>query len=182
MQLTGTESYLEASPILPPPKDTQPKATQVIPFIVAIDTREQHPFTFQFAAVPTRIVTLRTGDYSILGMEQLVCVERKSKEDLYGSVTRGRARFEKEMQRMQHFPRACVVVESSPEELRRGMDMSRIDPEVVFHTALSWSGRYHIPWYFVSTRAEAERLTLTFLRFAWRDFISQLRPKETPHD
>ena len=43
--------------------------------IIAIDTREQRPYRF----VWSEIKTLTTGDYSVIGLEDRVAIERKSK-------------------------------------------------------------------------------------------------------
>jgi len=65
----------------------------IAPFTVAFDTREQLPFSFQQihmdrkrAFVMTQKRTLQTGDYSIVGYEDRLCVERKSLEDLYHTL------------------------------------------------------------------------------------------------
>jgi ERCC4-type nuclease len=171
MELSGQEPFLERFRAF----QDEPK-TQTIPFTIAIDTREQHPF--DFAGHRTERATLRTGDYSILGMEKLVCVERKSKVDLFGSVTRGRERFERELGRMKRMPRACIVVECSMDEVRKGIDTSKVQPLQVINTAIAWAGRYRIPWFFLHDRAEAEQVTLDFLRFAWRDFLERITTEE----
>lgn len=52
---------------------------------VVIDTREQAPFAFTSSVAVVR-APLAAGDYSILGYEHLVAVERKSHADAWGSV------------------------------------------------------------------------------------------------
>lgn len=81
-------------------------STIVCPFTVVADTREQHVYTFENLwsgpvgksprlMVPIARQALTTGDYSILGMPG-IAIERKSKEDLYQSIARGRANFDGE--------------------------------------------------------------------------------------
>ena len=83
----------------------------VSPFTVVVDTREQVPFDFRSiparetdgggcVAVRTVVKGLATGDYSIEGWENRVVVERKSLTDLYGTLGRGRERFEREFDRL----------------------------------------------------------------------------------
>lgn len=60
--------------------------------VVIIDTREQLPYNFTFES--TR-ATLKTGDYSLAGLESVVSIERKSLDDFVGCITTGRDRFEK---------------------------------------------------------------------------------------
>ena len=79
--------------------------------VAVIDTREQLPLELPLRSITG---TLPTGDYSVSGFEDLICVERKSLPDLIGCMTSGRTRFEKELQRMKAYDARCVVVECSP--------------------------------------------------------------------
>ena len=45
--------------------------------IIIQDTREQSPFDFSFYDCDVSIATLKTGDYTIEGYEEIVCIERK---------------------------------------------------------------------------------------------------------
>lgn len=89
---------------------------------VVIDTREQKPFGFDGLrcdvadgggplTVPTVRGTLKSGDYSLLGYETAVAVERKSLDDLYGTLGQGRERFERELVRLSSYRFAAVVIE-----------------------------------------------------------------------
>lgn len=154
----------------------------VYPFIVAIDTREQRPFDFETGNSEAKIFTiketLKTGDYSVYGFENKISVERKSKADLFGSVTSGRERFEREFARLAKFERKCLVCEASQASILEGISGSQVDPAAVLRTAISWSGRYGVPFFFCTSRAEAEWLTLEFLRFSWEDLTGQRKKKK----
>lgn len=171
MKLTGKEDYLSR----PQPPQIPDAEKELVPFIIAIDTREQHPFRFDGLdkRIYTNRQTLRTGDYSIVGMERRICVERKSKMDLFGSVIQGRDRFERELRRMAKMERACVIVECTMDDVKAGIAESQVDPLNVVLTAISWAGRYRVPWFFMHDRREAEKATFDFLRFAWRDFTTK---------
>ena len=82
-------------------------------FTIAIDTREQQPYAFVGAVTKT----LPTGDYSIVGLEDRVTVERKSKVDAYGSLGHGRARFRREFERLSRLDYAGVVIEDTVQGL-----------------------------------------------------------------
>ena len=56
--------------------------------VVAVDTREQKPYRFQRSEVKT----LQSGDYSIVGLEDRIAIERKTKTDAYAPLGQGRAR------------------------------------------------------------------------------------------
>lgn len=165
------EKYFMKMPVLV--ERTFPVRESDFPFTIAIDSREQVPFMFNFSGIPLRTERrgLRTGDYSICGLEKVVCVERKSKADFFGSVSKGRERFEREFERMAQMKRACLVCESSQDEILNGLTNSRMDPFSVLRTAVSWAGRYRIPFFFCSSRKEAEWVTAEFLRFAWLEFV-----------
>lgn len=178
MMLSGKESYLP-----PPKKPLSGKSGgrddfEVAPFVVAVDSREQMPFLFR--DLPERLKIqclkkgLKTGDYSICGLEKFVTVERKSKADLFGSVSAGRDRFEREMQRLAKIPRCCVVVEASMEEILEGLGNSQMSPVNVLLTGIAWAGRWRVPWWFCHDRKEAEWVTFQFLRFAWKDAMTAI--------
>ena len=83
----------------------------IFPATVFIDNREQAPFAFEGLAADTKdgggplVVrttrgTLTSGDYSLVGLEGLAAVERKSPQDLFGTIGQGRERFERELARL----------------------------------------------------------------------------------
>lgn len=87
-----------------------------------------HPFDFASLVadaadgrrpIAVQIVTkkLNSGDYSLVGHERSVAVERKSVPDLVNSIGQERARFGRELERLSHFPSAWVVCEGDWEEI-----------------------------------------------------------------
>lgn len=153
---------------------------------ILIDTREQEAFTF--AGRETRRGTLHAGDYSLLGLESIVAVERKSKADYWGCLGKGRKRFEACLERLSAVTYPLVVIECSLEDLDEpmayavgggGADFSRIPPKVAQHTLLSWMQRYRVPILPCGTRRLAARTTLSHLEMAWRN-LSLQRPSGLP--
>lgn len=150
-----------------------------VPFTILVDGREKAPYTFQGLiadarhgrrrlVVPTRWAHLRTGDYTIEGMERLVAIERKSPEDLYGSLGSRRERFEEEHRRLSEMAFACVVIEADWRDLLDNPPpRSRLNPKCVWRTALSWPIRYGVPWYTYSDRRMAEVATFRMLEKCW---------------
>lgn len=183
------------------------------PFAVVVDTREQHPYSFQnipprlkpkatrvkkngryaealasqdaqapdqaYAnlAVPVVRRTLPVGDYSIAikqvnGLGQSVwspsppvVVERKSLDDLYGSVAR-RENFISRLERMNNYDAACVVVEEEWSFILRNPSpfANRITPKNILRTIIAWQQRYpKVHWWFMPGRAAAEALTFRYL-------------------
>ena len=79
------------------------------------DSREQCPL--RFANLPVEVAGLTTGDYSVKGLEHDFIVERKSIPDLIGSVTSGRDRFMRELQRIKAHGFRRLVVIGRPEDI-----------------------------------------------------------------
>jgi ERCC4-type nuclease len=152
----------------------------ISPFTIAVDTREQAPWSFlgikadakdneKPLLVKTVQKTLQTGDYSIEGLEGQIAVERKSHSDLVGSVSSGRDRFEREFVRMSTMPYAAVIVEASMAEILHHPPLhSKMNPKAVIRTALSWSIRYGVHWWFAPSRSHAETLCFRLLQQFWK--------------
>lgn len=76
-----------------------------IPRII-VDTREQKPWDFELHE--TTRAKLDVGDYSLEGMEHLICIERKaSLVDFAQSIIS--ERFERELRRMTHKYRYLIL-------------------------------------------------------------------------
>jgi len=132
-------------------------------------------------AVRTVTKGLRSGDYSIDGLEDRIAVERKSLDDLYGSVTWGRKRFEAEIERMDSLGISdaaaffAVVIEATwpeivnPAAYRPGWE-NRTDPRSVEGTIVAWSMRYkNVHWWPCGDRRGAECRTFAMLRRFWEN-------------
>lgn len=135
------------------------------PFVIAYDTREQAPLDFLgFAAMRK---TLKAGDYSILGYETRVACERKSYGDLWGSMSTGRARFERCVRRLAELDRAAIVIECSLSQAAvQHPDIQRTNAASVIGGLISWSCQFAIPVYFCDTREQSARVIVRFLA-AW---------------
>jgi len=133
-------------------------------FTIAIDTREQQPYAFTGAVVQT----LPTGDYSIVGLEDRVTIERKSKVDAYGSLGGGRARFRREFERLALYDFAVVVVEATVPGFLQRPAHSKMNPKAALCSLLAWSVRYRVPVYFAGDRDHARALTYKLLEMFWR--------------
>jgi DNA excision repair protein ERCC-4 len=132
--------------------------------IIAVDTREQKPYRFRHAQVKT----LATGDYSIVGLEDEVAIERKSAPDLLGSLGKGRARFRRELERLAQLDYGAIVVESSLTRLLQPQPYSRMNPKSAVNSVLAWSVKYRVPVFFADDRAHGNALTNQLLHKYWR--------------
>jgi ERCC4-type nuclease len=151
------------------------------PFTVAIDTREQFPFTFQGLKadadkrnkpilIPTEIVTIRSGDYSIIGYQNRIAIERKSLSDLYGTIGGSRERFENELARLNELEFAAVVIEAGWSSIVCDPPpKSKLNPKIVYRSIISWQQRFlRVHWWDCPTRSFAERTTYRMLHRFWK--------------
>ena len=118
---------------------------------------------------------LVTGDYSIVGMEHLVTIERKAISDLWGSLGTGRQRFEEEHERMAAMVAVggycAVVIEGNWGMIARGKpSQSRVHFNSIYGTACHWSMRYRVPWWAENGRRDAELRTYRLLEAFWRQY------------
>ncbi len=135
------------------------------PWTIAIDTRERKPLKFDH---PNEKVTLATGDYSIVGFEDRVAIERKSLNDLINTLIHNRERFEKELERFRSFQFKCIIVESDLKAVFSEKYRSKAHPMSIVGLFLSLMMDYDIPVLFCSTKPIAAKVALSFLHRAHR--------------
>jgi ERCC4-type nuclease len=150
------------------PADTPIASLSVTcPFTILADTREQDVYEFigltqgsgsrkRPLVVPVMRATLTTGDYSIFGYPS-ICIERKSKADLFGSVVR-RKNFIGRLARMNELAYSAVVVEAELSTiLRNPPPFTRLHPRSLVRTIIAWKVRFpRVHWDFLPGREAAE--------------------------
>ena len=119
---------------------------------IIIDTREQRPLCFSglhIRGVPelrTERQKLNEGDYSIFGLKHKVFIERKSPQDLYGTLFQGRERFERELERVKaaDYKYRYLVVETTPFGFASYMEYHRNMTQFnsAFSSLMTWAERY----------------------------------------
>ncbi len=130
---------------------------------IVIDTREQRPYSFKQYSCNCIRKTLKTGDYSLHGLEDQIVIERKSTADLYGSLSTGRKRFEDEFKRLQFINYPVLMIESSLLNLLNPFTFSKMKPAAVLASIISWSQKYGVFIYFGCNRETSELLTYKIL-------------------
>jgi ERCC4-type nuclease len=153
---------------------------------ILVDTREQLPFEFKNfncdksdGGGPLTVTTVRTtlpsGDYSLPGYELAVAIERKSMSDLYGTLGRGRERFERELERLKGYAFTAVVIEASWNEILNDPPFrTNLSPKTVFRSVLAYSVRYpRIHWFTADSRRLAEAITLRLLERFLKERLDQ---------
>jgi len=151
------------------------------PFSIIIDSREQKPYTFECLyenadkgnariVVPTIRAALEVGDYSLFGYANLITLERKSKSDLYQSVSQNRDNFIKRLERMREFAFSAVVVESSWDDLLIPPKFTQFSPKSLSRTIQAWMVRFPVVhWLMVPDRDWGEAFTFRILQRFWLD-------------
>lgn len=157
-----------------------PRTEWHCPFTIYVDDREimgGHPFTFQGfvsdakegrlpVVVKTEVIRLRTGDYSIVGLQDQITVERKAPEDLIKTLTQRRDNFFDELERMRAFEQAVIVVEAGWDKVCDLIpQISQANPKSVIRTILAIQQDFNtVQWAFMPDREWAHRYTFQFLK------------------
>ena len=153
-----------------PKLSSPPPARDGLHPTILIDSREQTPLIFSY---PNITATLATGDYSVAGLEDDFCVERKSLSDLYGSLTSGRDRFKRELQRMKAYPFARLLIIGSVHEIEQGSSRARgINPKAIIHSLHAIEAR-GVPVVFASSPSEASALVERWAFWSLRELTKK---------
>jgi len=136
--------------------------------VIVIDSREQAGKRWDFFRFPhwiegTTVRALRCGDYSVLGMENRMVVERKTLSDMVSSLTAQRDRFIERCSEMEGIPRRAIVVEASLAEIKSVYDHSTAHPNGIFGSLSAIEARFGIPVVFASGASLAEEYAASFL-------------------
>lgn len=175
---------------------------EVCPFTVLIDSAEQHPWSFKGLKCdaakqyrPLHVYREWTclgrhphgmGDYSIKGFEHLIGIERKSVEDLRGTLlgwpktedgeeirSGRRDRFKQELDNLSKLQCSCVIVEGTLEEVvlrcpSHGEKPPKTLAKILFRSILAMQQDYSVPWIFCDGRNWAETVAFRWMERFYR--------------
>jgi hypothetical protein len=135
-------------------------------FTIHVDTREKYAFRFARRDVAIEHTAVKAGDYGVRdGDRWLAVVERKSMEDLIGSLSSGTLAYQ--LAAMAELPLAAVVVEGRYPKL---FELPRVKdgwlPDVLARLQIRYR---EIPIVFADSRKFAEEWTYRFLATAVAD-------------
>jgi ERCC4-type nuclease len=128
---------------------------------VLIDTRESAGGPPLPKGCVYRSYALETGDYSTPALLGIATIERKTPSDFCSTVTHGRERFDREVERMQAYEWKAVVVEGSFDDCL--VDRA-VHPSSLVGSVASLYARHDIPCFFAGNAARAGRLIAGLLR------------------
>ncbi|NDG29765.1 hypothetical protein EB118_06685 [bacterium] len=113
------------------------------PYTVIKDTREQNGYYFptNFSCAGCIDRKLDTGDYSIRGLEDKLCIERKGCiEELAINLGHKKHPFMREIERMKPFSHKFIILEFSLDDLLKFPEHTRIP--VKQQESLKITGKY----------------------------------------
>lgn len=127
--------------------------------VLLIDSREQLPYSFsrfsdQFSEI--RKHRLLCGDYSILGWETKIAMERKSLSDLVSTIIHNRDRFKAELYKLAQYEHAAIVIEASLAQVSSPYSFSEANPKSVVGSLQAFSLLYNVHVVFADNRVLAE--------------------------
>jgi ERCC4-type nuclease len=132
---------------------------------IIVDTREQKPL-FKGAGIIN--FKLLVGDYSTLKLRNSFCVERKSLQDLYGTITKGHIRFRHEhLRALANNIELVLVIEGTKKAFTEkrfpgGLDRN-IKGETLGKIIDSIEHRWKLKVVWCKNRAEAKHLITEYL-------------------
>lgn len=140
-------------------------------FTIIVDTREQHPW--QFTEFTTAKRKLDTGDYSIEGLEDKLCIERKNGiAEIATNIVE--TRFKDVIDRMSKYDHAYILIECDYDQLmnypkgsdvpKRLWDHIKITPGFILKFLTQLSVSYNIHVLFCGNPEWAERTALSIMK------------------
>lgn len=135
---------------------------------VVIDTREQAEYSFD---CPTVRHKLDAGDYSVVGLEPVVRVERKSLADFVRTLLHDFQRFAVELEKLAAIKHTCIVVEANLDAVLRGQQARTLrgaKPASLLGASLYVQAKFAIPVHWCGSRQAACAFTDAYLRMVAR--------------
>jgi len=140
-------------------------------FTIIIDTREQQPWVFDNYVTASR--KLDTGDYSIEGLEHLLCIERKkSASEFANNIIE--SRFKDVIMRMSNMKYSFLLLEFDLEDFliypigstvpKKMWDKIKISPAFLIKNILDLELLHNIKVVFCGDAANAAKLAEMILK------------------
>jgi ERCC4-type nuclease len=140
-------------------------------FTVVVDTREQQPWSFENYAIANN--KLDTGDYSIQGLEHILCIERKkSVSEIANNITE--KRFKDVISRMSSYKYAFFIFEFDLEDVliypigssvpKRMWDKIKISPGFILKKLTDIQIENNIRVLFCGGPTNASKIAMSIMR------------------
>lgn len=140
-------------------------------FHIIIDTREQHPWTFEH--MTKSVAKLDTGDYSLKGLENIFCIERKgSVSEFANNITE--KRFKDVVERMSQIKHSFLLFEFSLQDVliypvgsnvpKKMWDKLKITPKFILKHINELQLLHNIKILFCDDADNAEHIAISLMR------------------
>ena len=140
-------------------------------FNIIIDTREQQAWEFHRHSTANK--KLDTGDYSLGGLEDVLCIERKkSVSEIASNITE--KRFEDVLERMTKYKYTYMIFEFSITDVlmypqgseipRHKWKYIRISPNFILKKLSEYMVNYNIKIIFGDSPKNAEKIAMALMR------------------
>jgi len=108
------------------------------------------------------IKALRTGDYSLLNLENEISIERKSLIDLVNSLVQNRKRFKKELERNRELKYFAIIIEGHYTDLihdrYKGSSYTKVKGETISKILCTLHIKYGVNFFFTCDRNGSKKL------------------------
>lgn len=137
------------------------KTLEISDLVMVIDTREQLPLELK----PFKTIrgTLKTGDYSVIGYEDKISIERKTLQDMIGCCGHGRERFTREMHRMQELEATAIVIEGNWASVDLNQYRGQMTPKQIRGAILGFSLFAKCAVHWADNRQQSDELVTQLL-------------------
>lgn len=149
------------------------------------DTREKYPWTFKFYDdIELERRKLDTGDYSIEGFEDQICLERKrTTGEISLNLGQKSKQFEEELKRMASFRFAFIICEFTIDNVyefpvnsgipERNWKYLRMSPKFIASRLNQWSETYGVEVIYCGNTSNAEDTAVSILRESYNVIQSE---------
>jgi len=143
-------------------------------FLAIADTRDKDEYRWTFSSFTkdkefegVEIKKLDVGDYSIVGLEDILAIERKkSVEEIANNISKNdEARFKRELIKLKEFKYPFLICEFTIHDLFRGSRYTSLSPAYVLSVLMEIETVYGINVHFAGKEAEA--LCYRIMRKVW---------------
>ena len=143
---------------------------------IIVDTREQHPWSFDFNEIA--VAKLDTGDYSVAGLEEVLCIERKkSVSEIANNIVE--KRYKDWTKRMSKYKYKFLMLEFDlddvyrypriPDVPKKLWEKIKVSPKFIIKCLIELQVYYNIQVVFCGDHENAERLALSIMKKVYQN-------------
>jgi hypothetical protein len=139
--------------------------------VLVVDTRTP----LVFSRLPSVRGTLTTGDYSGMGIEHLLSIEKKTISELPGIFTGDRERFERECIRLRGYRFKRLLIIGTRRQIEEQHYRSNVSPKAILHSLAAFECRYDMPVVFMADTEAAARQVESWVFWFCRELVENVK-------